>query len=181
MKALLKILIIATLLLNITFLFSQSVGIAAYQDPTLALTKDGHGNTPYTFDMTFKVKLQGRDTGIGYLSINAKYRYADLNRNNSTDDPTGYLMRYGLEAQYYIHFGLEKWHFAPTIGYGIMQRSNTMAMSSWEFGGEITFALTDNIKLLAEGIYMERPEWGGEFFPNGSLGIQYDIKIKPRK
>src|SRR5690606_39400487 len=49
------------------FLFSlslnaqEAIGFQITQDAKLALMKDGHGNSPFTPDLQFKVILQGND------------------------------------------------------------------------------------------------------------------------
>ena len=176
-----KQLCIVLMLLTIIGLKAQSaVGLAVYQDPKLALFEDGHSNNPYTFDMTFKVKLQGYQKSIGYLSINTKYRYANLIRIEELveNDITGYLSRYGVEGQYIFNTIINKIGLAPTLGYGILRRSNTPSMSSWEFGGEVTYYLGKGFKGTIESIWMQRPDLiNKDFVFNLSLGIQFDIDV----
>lgn len=174
-----KQLFVVLMLFIVLGLKAQSaVGLAAYQDPYLAFFKDDHGNSPYTFDMTFKLKMQGYQGAIGYLSINAKYRYSDLRRHDNLIDieSTGYLYRYGAEAQYTFNTIFNsKWEFSPLVGYGLLKRSNTNLFSSWEFGAEVSYHLIKGVKATYEGVWMGRGDLEGQYMYNGSVGLQFDI------
>ena len=175
MKTILKLSIITALLLNATCMVSQSfIGLAVYQDAKLALIEDQHGNKPFTPDFTAKLKMQGFEGKYGSTVIAIKYRYTDLVDMGYKDYPTGYLWRYGVEAQYNFHMGTDRWGAAPFVGFGIMKRASTRAQNSWEFGGELTYKITNWFSVGAEGVMMERPELGKYVF-NGSLGIQFNI------
>jgi hypothetical protein len=178
MKNTLKITVIIILLMNFYCLLGQSViGLAVYQDPKLAFFEDDYGNTPFTLDISGKFKFQAEERQLGFWSLNGKYRYAELYYDETTNDATGYLTRYGIELQYYFNLNTNQFHFVPTIGYGWMRRSNTMWMRSWEFGGEISYRIGNSpFKLLLEGIYMERPDLPNLGFRfNGSVGLQFDL------
>ena len=163
------------LLISLNLFAQSSVGIAMYQDARLSFGDAKHGNNGFTTDLTAKLKLQGYEKALGHTVYAVKFRYTDL-AYFDTYDPTGFLYRYGMEFQYAFNLGTNRFHFAPLVGYGIMRRQNTYAYRSWEFGGEITFRITDWLKLNAEGVYMQRPDLPKVGFRfNGSIGLQFDI------
>lgn len=158
--------------------YSQSaIGIAVYQDPKLAFFEDDYGNTPFTLDATIKVLLQAEERKLGFWVMAVKFRYSDLNEVYHATYSTGYLSRVGLEVQYKFKVIETKLLISPIIGYGWMRRSNFGVGTSWELGSELSYKIGKTpFSLLAEGVYMERPDLPNlDFRFNGSIGIMYNI------
>ena len=152
------------LLLSTALQAQNAVGIAIYQDAKLAFFEDNYGNTPFTLDISGKLKLQSSN-----VVVSVKFEYADL-----TDD----YYRYGAELGYcFYHKGFG---VMPFGGYGKSWRTDDYTRTSWEFGGEVTFKILPNVKLAYQMVWTQRPELGVLRF-NHNAGLQFDIDTDWRK
>ena len=70
------------LLAMITTFRCEGQSISITQDPSLAFFKDDYGNSPFTTNIRGKIALEGYQRGLGFLTINMVYEYADLKGGN---------------------------------------------------------------------------------------------------
>jgi len=176
MKTLLKIAVFITLLLNVTFLFSQ-VRITAAQDLKLAVMEDDYGNKPFTPDFFIKATFENGNIPkwYGFPVVSGKYEYAHLS--------SGSFYRYGWEVGYTmpiikakkgVFMAKDFINITPTVGNGILKRRLLPAMWSWEFGIDVNVFVFEDWYVNLTGTYTERPEW--EIWrENFYLGIGYRL------
>lgn len=158
-----KNLITILLLFAATILQAQpSIGLSIYQDAKLAVTTDDHGNTPFTPDLKFKLKLEGYPTKTGNTIAILVFEYADLYG--------GEFYRYGSEIGYRFNTIAENITVTPTIGYGMIGRSYQGFLPSWEFSTEATYKITNNLTFNTLATYMQRSD-----LPNNKLGFNFYI------
>jgi len=170
MKYILKVAVIIILLMNAHCLTGQvAIGLSIALDNKLTFVGDDYGNTPLTFDGTFKLSMQGYQRRHGFTQVGAKYEYANLKG--------GDFHRYGAEVGYVLtptrsnSIGL-----MPFAGYGILIRQGDYARRSWEFGGTVSLRVFPWLKGITSIVFTERTDLPDvNFRVNLNTGIQIDI------
>jgi len=169
-----KIIIYTVLLLSVVVSYSQSaIGISIYQDNKLAFLEDNHGNKPFTLDLTVKIKLQAEERNIGHWLVSPKFEFAELYG--------GKFYRYGSEVGYCftnlpVPFTNIKYALTPYIGGGYIIRYGMGQGLSFETGLELTFKITDWLKLNSQVLWTERTDLPNHKFGfSAATGLQFDI------
>ena len=168
-----KITTILILLITVTTTAQYKLGFQATQDNRLFLLGDDHGNSPITPDISAKLVMQGADSDLGYVLLNAKYEWAQLSG--------GDYSRFGVEAGYAFHTPLLNIDIAPVVGYGYMFRHGSRAVS-WEFSTEIKIPVFKNLSVISLINVNQRHDLkDAPWRYNISTGLRYDIDTNWKK
>lgn len=179
MKAkLLKVVIFITILLNITFLFSQeNITINYSMDAKLLFIGDDKGNNPGTINYNIRSEWQGKQKestllGInisGYLFVAPEFEYADLQG--------GIYRRYSVNAGYTFNKWIEKVNFTTSIGYGIIQYNGGYRGFGSNF--QIGYEIVKGIELFIDAEFVNRKDlWiynDEKIIVSGKFGVKVDI------
>jgi hypothetical protein len=170
MKQILKIIIFVILAMNVYCLTAQAaLGFSLSLDNKLTFLEDDYGNTPFTFDGTFKFSMQGYQKEFGFTQASAKYEFADLSG--------GELHRYGVEFGYvFTYTRSNDIGLMPFAGYGILARGSDYARRSWEFGAVASYRVFKRLKIITSIVWTERTDLPAVGFRmNMNTGLQFDI------
>ena len=167
------IILIITLIVALSSKANAQDGIwlNGYVDGKLLVSDDDYGNTAPTFDTNLIVSMQGYDTKFGFLSIQAKFEYADINPR---------MIRYSAGAGFTFN-GIKRLEFTPSINYGRIIRYER-AFSSFEGTFDVAYVITPKFKVMLMGALTQRTDiknrWGGKMLwrESGFIGIGYKIK-----
>ena len=166
---------------------TSKISFGLYQDISLAITEDDHGNTPFTTDVRFEFMMGGNYDGTGSLEIGLTFEYADLSVYN--------LVRYGVQGgynfrNYRLPFNLGYFDNGIYLGAGAIMRNfptDNDSHLSLELSDEFAIYLTEYLSLNLKGTLMQRGDLGyayddpsgsyrpWDWKPNVYLGIKYNI------
>lgn len=155
--------------------------IGFYQDAKLAILKDDNGNSPFTLDMLIRVELPGIQKRKYYFSLIAEFEYAELKG--------GYYRRFGGGVGWTFNKintnndFWEKIELSPSLTTSIIHRFGGSHLYVFAIGGDISFKLTDNLKLSLFTQILNREDLRSEFgdsftesiTPSGYIGLKYQF------
>jgi len=155
---------------------SQTYGqldLAVYQDLSLAVSEDDHGNTPFTPDIVAMFKMyNGGNRRGGDLTRNIMvyvlFEYADLASKE--------YMRWAMGVGYKIP--IWKFYIEPSVDYGVIKRWGTTMSSN--FNTSVSYPITKRLNISILGSLTKRTDlnsyWGGtNWRTNGYVGATYKL------
>lgn len=155
-----------------THLNAQSkVSFVLAQDLKLAtLGDDKRGYEAFTPNVLFRFKMQGIDNKHGFLTVFPEIEYAAID---------GDYYRYSANVGYTFNKLFEKWHYAPAIGWGWIDR---YGKSFFSFGAslEVAYIINDWLNLIALGQLTDRKDllwlWGDNKIGfSGFVGVEFKL------
>jgi len=132
--------LLLTIALVIGFTMNSQITFSFYQDAKLAFQNDGHGNDPFTADVTILSKWYNGglrpDHWSKQIFVYPSFEYADLNHSR--------YIRIALGVGY--RFRIWKIDLEPSIDYGFIDRWGGTTQS-FNALVELTYRLTERINL----------------------------------
>ena len=104
-----------SLLFCLTLPAQEKISLAIYQDISLAVKEDTHGNKPFTLDIIAQLKMQGNQQKYGYMIIYPEIEYAKLTKEYS---------RYSANIGYTLNF-VNNFEATLSGGWGMISRNNS--------------------------------------------------------
>jgi len=163
--------IIIFLLLSFSAIAQDAIWISGSIDAKLLVTDDDYGNNAPTFDTNIRVDLQGLDTKLGFLVIQAKFEYADINPR---------MLRYSAGVGFTFN-GIKRLEVMPSANYGRIVRYER-AFSSFEGTLDVNYVIAPKFKIGVILALTQRTDvkykWGGNMLWRESMFISVGYKLK---
>jgi hypothetical protein len=151
----------------------DKLSLGLYQDAKLAFIGDDIGNDAFTLDAKFDVSMQGKQFKDYYFEIRSQIEYADLKDNF-------YLSV--LVNPNWVYNSIDRFELSAGAIAGLIYREKAgedeqfMSFISFGLSGDISFLLTDDIKISYLGQYIYRGEFDmNKMVYNGYIGIKYNL------
>jgi len=172
-----KKLILIALLCTFTLSAQENLTVSIGQDVKLALYENDHDLKPFTTNPTLKVRLNGMQQELGYLTIGSFVEYADLSKNYR-----GYFVRYGVEGGYsFNQFELFRIPFEirTLIGFGIINREfEVKGAGTYHFGSEIALNVFKWLNVTTDMYFLKRSDLENQKLqPTVKLGLEFKIHL----
>ncbi len=160
-----KLILICTLLIGLVTYSQEKYAISIVQDPSLAFTKDDHGNVPFTLDVVLKGERQMNQEKYGYGSLYAQIEFADLS--------AGFYTRYSSGFAYSFNQFSELFSITPSVNIGMIRRWQKNYYSG-EFQLEGAYHLSKRLDLICLFSKTNRSDIDVYRF-NAYLGFKYNL------
>lgn len=163
------------------------ISLGLYQDGSLAVAKEEHGNSPFTTDVRLEIMLEGEYNGIGSFLLGITTEYADLSEFNFAR--YGIQLGYNFRNQRIVIGNLKSPEFDYAIygGAGVIMRNfpeDNQNYTSLELTNELAYFFTEWFSVNLKGTLMQRGDlaekygdssgsyrpWDWEF--NGYVGLK---------
>jgi hypothetical protein len=144
------VIVVVTLLHQVSNMSQERISLSIYQDAKLLLLGDTHNNKAGTIDLLIKINMHGKQSNIGYPVYYIAYEQANLRI---------LFKRYSINAGYTfndIFFSRNRYHFlnrleiTPSIGYGIIKRyrpKRVITHKNWSFSTGISYQINPSFKV----------------------------------
>ena len=171
------IMILVVTMMSLPVLSQGKVALGVWQDAKLGLVGDNIGNPAGTIDLLVKLKMEGNQVGVGFITVSPMFEYADLEKP---------YYRYAADVAYtYNNFGLDNLQATASVNYGIIHHGGSFQVFGADF--ELSYSLTDRlgVSLLTQIVdrkdlayrYGNKGTHGfiGDFKASGFIGLTYNI------
>lgn len=145
-----KHIIILLLFFNISNA-QEKISLALYQDAKLMITGDGKSYDSGTLDVVLRLEMAGKQQKYGYMIVFPEFEYSEIK---------GKYYRYSANVGYIFNkLILNNFEAGVSGGWGSIDRYGKNFFS-FGFSGEISYKITDNLKvsIMAQGT--ERKDLG---------------------
>ena len=155
MKTLLKLII----LMSVCAISAQNgIYISITQDVKHAT----YDEDAFRLNLLTRLKLEGKQKSIGYVTIYPEFEYADLN--------TAPYTRISFNGGYTFNTLLKNFETGAYIGWGLIQRGDSVSYRSWGILGDVSYIMSNRFKLTSALQFVKR----------GDLKYKYGTKgLKP--
>ena len=145
-----KLFILLFTLFTLSVFSQEKIRVGLFQDGSLLVSDDTHGNTAPTIDMILSIDLQGKQFSSYYFSIRPQFEFADLY--------SGKFYRYSVISMWNFNtLDVDGVEFGIGTGIGMIHKNGGASMS-YSFVAELAYPFAEDWRVGLRNEWVHRSE-----------------------